>query len=519
MKNMKMNTLTALILATIPASSVFAAALDRSGQSIAPFFESGNYAEIGGSFLAPDVSGKDKNGTPVPDMGDRYEFWNAALKLQPTEMLSLGLIFDEPFGGAATFKGKNAFTSNGTFGIDGGTAVDVQAKNITALVGVKPVTGLTVFGGAAYQEVEGKIDLRGSTYSAFNGYSADVNKDGAFGWVAGAAYEIPDIALKASITYRSEIEHQASVREAFKFANLLAATTAGVGQADAGLAQINAGLAQITGGLLQVNDGLVQVNGGLVQVNAGLAQDPQNAQLLEQKTQLTAQLNQLTTTQAQLTATQTGLTAKKAQVTATKIGLLQNEALLGVLNASVASSADTTAEVTTPQSVNIDLQSGIMANTIAFANIRWVDWSNFSIRPTNFGKASVIASSALTGGAYTKGFNLVDYSDDQWTVTAGIGRKLSDQLSALVSVGWDSGAGNPVTILGPTEGYWSVGLGLRYSPTPKIDFSAGVKYFWLGDAEVQTGLHSVPGHTAASYAGDFSDNEAVAFGLKMGYHF
>jgi len=266
----------------------------------------------------------------------------------------------------------------------------------------------------------------------------------------------------------------------------------------------------------------------LAQVNAGLAQDPQNAGLLAQKAQLTAQLTQLTTKQTELTVTQAGLTAKKAQVTATRVGLVQSQALLAGLNASITSPESTEAEVTTPQSVNLDLQTGIMANTVAFANVRWVDWSNFSIRPTKFGAASKLASAALTsppfaapGQTNTKGFNLVDYSDDQWSANVGLGRKLTDQLGATVSVGWDSGSGNPITTLGPTEGYWNLGLGVRYSPTPKIDFSAGLKYFWLGDADVQTGSHSVPGPAAAasSKAGNFSDNTAIALGVKMGYHF
>ncbi len=36
----------------------------------------------------------------------------------------------------------------------------------------------------------------------------------------------------------------------------------------------------------------------------------------------------------------------------------------------------------TPQSVNIDFQTGIAANTLAFANIRWVHWDQFAVTPT-----------------------------------------------------------------------------------------------------------------------------------------
>ncbi|MBU8990952.1 hypothetical protein KTF61_15600, partial [Faecalibacterium prausnitzii] len=35
--------------------------------------------------------------------------------------------------------------------------------------------------------------------------------------------------------------------------------------------------------------------------------------------------------------------------------------------------------ITTPQSLNLDLQTGIMKDTVAFANVRWVDWSTYKI--------------------------------------------------------------------------------------------------------------------------------------------
>ena len=148
-----------------------------------------------------------------------------------------------------------------------------------------------------------------------------------------------------------------------------------------------------------------------------------------------------------------------------------------------------------------------MADTVAFANIRWVNWKDFSIRPDKFGQVSELATAA-TGG---KGFNLVDYTDDQWSVNAGVGRKVTDKWAGNVSVGWDSGAGNPITTLGPTEGYWNLGLGVQYSPTPATFIAGGVKYFWLGDADAKV--------SSGTVVGDFQDNNAIAYGLKMGYRF
>ncbi|MEG0196983.1 MAG: transporter, partial [Acinetobacter sp.] len=166
-------------------------------------------------------------------------------------------------------------------------------------------------------------------------------------------------------------------------------------------------------------------------------------------------------------------------------------------------------EITTPQSVNLDFQTGVMANTVAFANIRWVNWKDFAIRPNDFGHASKF----IPGKA--QGFDLVAYTDDQISATVGVGRKLSEQWAGNVSVGWDSGAGNPVTTLGPTEGYWNVGLGAQFSPTPQTFIAGGVKYFWLGDAKAQVASD----FGTASYVANFEDNHAIAYGLKMGYKF
>ena len=83
-------------------------------------------------------------------------------------------------------------------------------------------------------------------------------------------------------------------------------------------------------------------------------------------------------------------------------------------------------------------------------------------------------------------------------------------------VGWDSGAGNPVSTLGPTEGYWSAGLGGQFSPTPQSFIQAGVKYFWLGDAKSQ--VASDFGYDDR-YAANFENNDAIGYSLKIGYRF
>ena len=374
---MKLNLIqTAILLSLIPTTSTFAGGLDRSGQSISAFLQSGNYAEAGISVLDPDVQGKDLAGNKVSDMAEDYYFPTAAIKIQATDKISLGLLYDQPFGADSQYPADTqSFSDRGE-----GTSVEVRTNNITALIGYQPNENWNVYAGPVYQTVKANVSLRGAAYGALSGYDIKLKEEDAYGWLAGFAYSIPEIALKAAVTYRSEIKHEVETSESFAF------------------------------------------------------------------------------------------------------GLLRP--------------ASTTTEVTTPQSVNLDLQTGIAQDTLAFANIRWVHWDQFAVTP------DVLKAKSNN--------SLIDYSDDQWSATVGLGRKFNAKWSGTAAIGWDSGAGNPVTTLGPTEGYWSVGLGGQYSPAENYFIAGGVKYFWLGDAQAQTG---------GKVAGNFEDNTAIGYGMKIGYRF
>ena len=144
------------------------------------------------------------------------------------------------------------------------------------ILGFQPTVNWNIYGGAAYQTVKGSVQLRGTAYggnATFGGYNANIKETGDVGWLAGVAFQLPEIALKTSLTYRSEIEHSVNARETFNSAGSF-----------------------------------------------------------------------------------------------------------GALNFLTPNKTD----ITTPQSANLDFQTGIMADTVAFANVRWVNWKDFSIRPDKF---------------------------------------------------------------------------------------------------------------------------------------
>ncbi len=216
-------------------------------------------------------------------MAEDYYFPSAAIKVQATEHISLGLLYDQPFGADAMY----SLRTDACLLMElKATKVEVETHNLTALIGYQPTENWNFYAGPVWQTVEADISLRGQAYispkdptKVLSGYDIKIHEEEAFGWLAGFAYQIPEIALKTSVTYRSEIKHKAKSVETHKL-----------------------------------------------------------MPTLDVESQLDA---------------------------------------------------------ITPQSVNIDFQTGVAANTLAFANIRWVHWDQFVVTPKFLNSAS--------------GNNLIDY--------------------------------------------------------------------------------------------------------------
>ncbi|WP_109440925.1 OmpP1/FadL family transporter [Acinetobacter haemolyticus] len=413
---MKRNPILTGIYALFASTLNHAAALDQSGQSILPFLENGNYAEVGATAVDPDISGKIRNRSELVNdpqnlnsgnMGDSFQYYSAALKLQLTDRISFGLLYDQPFGADITYpmQSNNTFSDNEF--TQQGTSVNVDSESISMILGVSPFRNFQLYGGAVYQSVKGDVALRGNSYSkAFNGYDAKFKQDHAVGWLAGLSYQIPNIALKAAVTYRSKIDHDMQATETM-FGEPLEVTTQG-------------------------------------------------------KT-----------------------------------------------------------KISTPQSVNIDFQTGVHKDTLLYTNIRWVNWKDFHIRPTQFGAVTEYLTDLISEGTYSGGFDLDSYQKDQWTVNVGLGHQFTEKWSASTEVSWDSGTGNPASTLNPTKGSWGLGVGVQFNPAPNYFIAAGVKYFWLGDVVAEDGTYYLPvaGIKPVAEQADFKDNSAIGYGLKIGYRF
>ncbi|MBL4917187.1 OmpP1/FadL family transporter [Szabonella alba] len=152
--------------------------------------------------------------------------------------------------------------------------------------------------------------------------------------------------------------------------------------------------------------------------------------------------------------------------------------------------------VKTPQSVNLDFQTGIAADTLIFGQIRWADWSEFRLDPAVF-----------TGLA---GDGLISL-DDTTTFTIGVGRRFNDNWSGAFSVSYEK-KGNPlVSPLAPTTGRLGATLAAVYT-NGNMKVTTGINYTKLGDANPETG-------TPDTARAEFRDNKAFGVGIKVGYRF
>ncbi len=139
-----------------------------------------------------------------------------------------------------------------------------------------------------------------------------------------------------------------------------------------------------------------------------------------------------------------------------------------------------------PKSVNLDFQSGVAANTLVFGSVRWAEWSEGHITDTLAGE-------------------LVSWDEDVVTYTLGVGRKFSDTFSGALSVSYEDKQGGAASNLSPTDGYTSVSVGGTYIMGNGVELTGGVRYIMPGDATTET------------IGASFTDNSAVAVGLKIAY--
>ena len=359
----------------ICAGSAMAGGIDRSGQGNGAIFENGTYLELSFGFVKPKVYGKDVavfGGGASGDVAGDYGLLGFSYKYDLNDKLAFALNIDKPFGADVLY---------GTTSVAlGGTTALANATALTGLMRYKFNDSVAVHGGLRAQRSDAFIRLQGLAYAGLDGYNVTLDSDTDLGYVAGVAFEKPEIALRVALTYNSAVEHEFETIE-------------------------RAGATQVA----------------------------------------------------------------PASITTTR----------------------------TPQSVNLDFQTGVAANTLMFGQVRWVDWSQLTLSPAFF--------NAATGGA-----TLIEI-EDTITYTLGVGHKFSDNWSGAFSLTYEASTDPLPSPLAPTDGRFGATLAGIYSKD-NMKITAGINYTKLGDAQPETG-------TPDMARANFTDNSALGIGIKVGFSF
>ncbi|WP_375262600.1 OmpP1/FadL family transporter [Palleronia sp.] len=403
----------AAVMALCPAAAM-AAGLDRSGQPVDILFEDGNYFELSFGRVFPTLEGEDEplaavgyaGGAETGDVSDDFNQVGAGVKFQVSERLSFALVADEPYGVDVSYPGDGGSfvpsnlpapyppvlpvaAEDGSNNL-GGTYANVDSSALTALARYKFNDNFSIHGGLRYQRLEAAVGLSGFAYGPLlSGYTVDFDRDYAFGYAVGAAYEVPEIALRVAVTYLSEIDHE-----------------------------------------LDTIENLPALAGG--------------------------------------------------------------------------GSISSVTEITTPQAVNLDFQTGINQRTLLFGQLRYAWYNDVIVSPPYFDSQS---DEDIEGTSLTE-------LEDGYSLALGVGRALTDRLSGSVTFGYEHANDDDdlVSPLAPTNGQKSVGVGLSYDVNESLTIAGGVRYVWLGDASAETG-------TPDTARANFEDSHVVGVGMQVGYRF
>ncbi len=181
---------TAAILAA-GTTTAFAGGLERGLLPISPLFEEGTYAEVSTALVLPSVSGTTAGGVPIGNINGNYTQSSLSFKTDLTKKLALSVSYFQPLGTDILYD------TNPLFGPLSGAAASLDTSALSAILKYKFDNNISIYGGGKAVSATGDLTL---------GPAFSFARDTGLGFIAGAAYEKPEIALRVSFTYESEID-------------------------------------------------------------------------------------------------------------------------------------------------------------------------------------------------------------------------------------------------------------------------------------------------------------------------
>ncbi|MEM6727418.1 MAG: outer membrane protein transport protein, partial [Pseudomonadota bacterium] len=384
--------------------------------------------------------------------GESYTQAFASYTTAITDQLTFTFTYDQPFGANIDYNGDP------TTDRLAGTFADLSSDSFTGWLRYEFSPRFSVFGGIRAQRAGGDVGLNGSAYrESFAGLEAGRTL-GAF--LQGAAGGGSATAAQI-LTTTPEL------------GTALAAAGLGNPTGDAGVAALIGAIQTIPGGVGALTDASTALGTETTFLTTGYTASIEDSWGMGYSLGAAYEIPDI---------------ALRLAVT---------------YNSSVSHSGDTVesgvsnfstsgvTEFDTPQSVNIDFQTGIAENTLLTASIRWAEWGEFDVIPPDLNS------------------DLADL-DNVYRYTLGVARRFSDEFAGSVTLSYEQEENDDnVSPLGPTDGLIGLTVGGSYE-SDGVTVSGGINYTMLGNADA--GVREEDQAT-------FRNNSVIGVGFRVAFEF
>ena len=201
---------------------VHAGGVERNAFTTGILFEEGTYFELAYSYADPSLSGEqtfDATASGAPpgsvtgDIAPAYGFTGLAYRQDLTDSLSFAFTYDEPIGADVDYEGIGA-PPGYLYRFGTGSQAEIRAQQYTAMLRYETEQGISLFGGLRAVTANGNVSLfTGSGGTSTTNYVMEADGSAELGYLVGAAYEIPEIALRVSLTYIRATTHAFDAQE------------------------------------------------------------------------------------------------------------------------------------------------------------------------------------------------------------------------------------------------------------------------------------------------------------------
>lgn len=204
--------------------TAFGGGMDLAGQPIGVIFEEGRHLSVSLASIRPSVSGtinlpgaqttiaatQNTPATTIPtplgaseDSGSvvpNNNLLTINYKDDISEDLSYGIIVDEPFGRAVSYK-QGALK---------GTEADIGTQAFTGVLRYRTNENFSFYGGVRQQRTGGYVKAG----SIGNGQKIELKDSWGTGFLVGGAYEIPEYKVRIAVTFNGKVDHSIEINQA-----------------------------------------------------------------------------------------------------------------------------------------------------------------------------------------------------------------------------------------------------------------------------------------------------------------